>query len=86
MGPNLRNYDIYKTGLSPLPSKRVTTDANSYHPTVFVPAVSKILEKITATQLASFINKYNIIFNSHFRFRKHKSMKDTTASIINYVI
>jgi hypothetical protein len=63
----------------------VTTDAHNYCLTVLVPAMSKVLEKITVTQLVLFLNKHNIFSHSHFGFRKHKSMKDETASIISDV-
>jgi hypothetical protein len=36
-------------------------DANNYHPIIFVPALSEILEKIIATQLISFLDKHNIL-------------------------
>jgi retron-type reverse transcriptase len=70
----------------PIPKKWVTMDANNYRPITLVPAMSKVLEKITAMQLVSFINKHNIFTNSHFGFGKHKSTKDAIASIINDVI
>jgi retron-type reverse transcriptase len=48
--------------------------------------MSKVLEKITAVQLLSFINKHNIFSNYQFGFRKHKSTNDAIASIIDDVI
>jgi hypothetical protein len=46
----------------------------------------KVVGKIIATQLVSFINKHNTFRNSLIGFRKLKSIKDATALIINDVI
>jgi hypothetical protein len=70
----------------PIPKNGVTTEANNYFPITLVPAMSKVLEKIIAMQLVSFINKHNIFSNYQFGFRKHKSTNDAIVSIIDDVI
>jgi hypothetical protein len=34
-------------------------DANNYHPTTLIPTLPKILEKLTANHVFSFIKKHN---------------------------
>jgi hypothetical protein len=40
-----------KSVVIPVPKKGVTMGANNYHPITLVPAMSKVLEKITAMQI-----------------------------------
>jgi hypothetical protein len=70
----------------PIPKKGVTMEANNYCPITLVPARSKVLEKIIAMQLVSFINNHNIFSDYQFGFRKHKYTNDVIISIIDYVI
>ncbi len=46
---------------------------NNYRPISLLPAFSKILEKVVYTQVMSFINRYNILYNMQFGFRKKHS-------------
>jgi hypothetical protein len=65
---------IYKNGTK--------EDANNYCPITLVQAPSKILEKAIANRLISFLDKHPILNKSQFRFRKNKSTKDVTATIM----
>ena len=56
---------VYKNGL--------TTDPTNYRPIALLSPFSKILEKIIADQLTSFIEKHEILFPYQFGFRKRYS-------------
>jgi hypothetical protein len=68
-----------------VPRRGITTHINNYHLTTFVPAISRVSDRITVTQFVPFVNKHNLFCNSQFGFRKHKSTKDPIASIIDNV-
>jgi hypothetical protein len=59
-------------------------DAN-YHPITLVSALSKVLEKVTANQLISFLDSHNILNKSQFEFRRNKSTTDATATITEII-
>ena len=46
---------------------------DNYRPISLLPAFSKLLEKIVAQQLVKFIDKYNIIYEHQYGFRKKHS-------------
>lgn len=56
---------IFKTGDS--------ESFNNYRPISLLPAFSKILEKVVYSQTMSFLNKFNILYNLQFGFRKKHS-------------
>jgi hypothetical protein len=49
---------------------------------LFVPALSKILEKVITNRVISFLDKHNIFNKSQLGFRKNESTKDAIATII----
>jgi hypothetical protein len=64
---------IYKTGDNALFS--------NYRPISVLPVLSKILERAIYNRMTSFINKYNILSNKQFGFRKNSS---TNHALIHY--
>ena len=58
---------VYKNGLA--------TDPTHYRPIALFSSFSKILEKIIADQLTSFIEKHEILFPNQFGFRKGYSIQ-----------
>ena len=58
---------VYKNGL--------TTEPTNYRPIALLSPFSKILEKIIADQLTSFIEKHEILFPYQFGFRKGYSIQ-----------
>jgi hypothetical protein len=57
--------------------------ANNYHPITFVPALSKILEKVIANQLVSIFEKHSILNKSQFGLKKNKSTKHAVGTVID---
>ena len=55
------------------------TDLNNYRPISILPSLSKILEKILYIRLDNFFSDNNILSNSQYGFRRHRS---TTSAII----
>ena len=45
----------------------------NYRPISILPSLSKIFERLMYNRLLSFINKYNILFDCQFRFRKNRN-------------
>ena len=57
-----------------------TKEINNYHPILLLPIFSKIMEKIVAVRLNSFLELHSIIFPNQFGFRSGCS---TTHAIIS---
>jgi hypothetical protein len=60
-----------KSVVKPIYKKGTKEDANNYRPITLVPALSKVLEKVTANQLVAFLDKDNMLNKSQFGFRKN---------------
>ena len=59
--------------VTPVFKNGITTDPANYRPIAILSPFSKILEKIVSEQLNSFIEKYNILFQYQFGFRRGNS-------------
>lgn len=70
----------------PIHKKGDATNMNNYRPIAILSSFSKILEKIIANQLVSFLGKYNIISQNQFGFMKGKSTEQAIYCFINKVI
>ena len=66
--------------LSHLTKKGSTTDVNNYHPISLLSTFSKIMEKLMAVRLNSYLELYEIIYPKQFGFRAGYS---TTHSLID---
>ena len=51
----------------------------SYRPVSVLPAFSEILERVVYNRLINFLNKFNILYNNQYDFRKNGS---TTYALI----
>ena len=58
------------------------TAPKSYRPVALLPVVSKVLERVVATQLVAYMNKNNYWHPQHHAYRQHHST--TTAMISMY--
>ena len=61
-------------------------DINNYRPISNLPVVSKIFEKLTLTRLLSFVNKYSILSNSQFGFRKGKNITQAAMKLTTTIV
>jgi len=55
---------------------------DNYRPISILPALSKLLEKIVATQMIHFIEKNNILYNHQYGFRKGR---DTQQPLVHFL-
>ena len=57
--------------------------ANQYRPISLLPLVSKLLEKVVAHQLRSYLDQFSIIPKEQFAYRQHHSTEDALVYAIN---
>jgi hypothetical protein len=60
-------------------------DANSYRPISLFSSISKILERIIASRLTTFVNQNHLIPDTQFGFRKKHSTVPQLARIVDYI-
>ena len=61
-------------------------DMYDYRPISVLPCFSKILEKIIANRLLSFLLKYNILYDHQFGFIPGKSTTHAILSLVDYLV
>ena len=57
--------------------------ATQYRPISLLPRVSKLLEKVVARQLRSYLEEFSIIPKEQFAYRQHHSTEDALVYAIN---
>ncbi|CAH2215522.1 jg886, partial [Pararge aegeria aegeria] len=57
-------------------------DPSSYRPIALLPALSKIFEKTITNRVYGFLEKYNILNEAQYGFRKNRS---TTLAVFKYI-
>ena len=60
-------------------------DPNSYRPIALLPCIGKVFERIISTRLLSFLEKYDILSEHQFGFRKHYSTNHALVSIVEHI-
>lgn len=85
----------FKNGVFPDPLKQSVitpvhkggngSDVNNYRPISVLPALSKVIEKLTNTRLVNYFNKYKIISSTQFGFRQGVSTEDAVGSLTSLV-
>lgn len=60
-------------------------EASNYRPISVLPVLSKILEKIINCRLISFLNKYKLISDCQFGFRRGISTEDAIIALTSYI-
>jgi len=68
--------------IKPLYKKDDPQDPGNYRPISLLPTISKILEKVVANQIVSFLVDNDLIFSNQFGYQKKKSTK---LALINFV-
>ncbi len=58
---------------------------NNYRPISLLPAFSKILEKIVNKRLVSFLDKYNVLYQHQYGFRKNYSTIHPIIQFLNHI-
>lgn len=85
----------FKTGIFPKALKRsiitpvykngARDDANNYRPISVLPSISKIIEKLIDNRLRNYLNKFKILSNSQFGFRKGLSTQDAITELTSLI-
>ncbi len=66
--------DILKISrITPIYKSGDTNEPHNYRPISILSVFSKVLERLVCNQLDSFLEKYNIMYNYQFGFRKKHS-------------
>lgn len=68
--------------ITPIFKKGDPKSFTNYRPVSVLPVFSKILEKLMHTRIASFIDKYEILYLNQFGFREHRS---TELAVLTFV-
>ena len=58
----------------------------NYRPMSILPSLSKIMEKIIADRLISFLGKFNILYKYQFGFIPVKNTTHAISTLVDYVI
>lgn len=92
---NLANL-CFNTGVFPSALKRsiVTPvyksgdrgDVNNYRPISILTSISKIIEKLLNNRLVNFLNKFNLVSNSQYGFRKGLSTQDAILDLTSTIV
>ncbi|KAL0871538.1 hypothetical protein ABMA27_005251 [Loxostege sticticalis] len=61
-------------------------DVNNYRPISVLTSISKIIEKILNSRLVSFLDKFKIISNSQYGFRKSLSTQDAILDLTTALV
>lgn len=76
---------LKKSIVTPVHKGGETDNVNNFRPISVLPAVSKILEKLINSRLIDYLDKFNILSNTQFGFRKGKSTEDAVVALTNLV-
>ena len=58
----------------------------NYRSISILPSLSKIFERLMYNQLLSLINKYNILFDCQFGFRKNRNTEQAVLNTLNNIV
>ena len=72
--------------VSPIYKKGSTTSIINYRPISILPIFSKILEKLVAKRLQSFLDKHKMIHDNQFGFRKNHNTTSAVAFLCDEII
>lgn len=76
---------LKKSIITPVHKGGSRDDVNNYRPISVLPALSKIIEKLTNTRLVNYFNKYNILSDTQFGFRQGVSTEDAISALSSLV-
>lgn len=71
--------------VKPVFKKGEKSEMTNYRPISILPAIDKIIEKYIAEKLITFLNKYKLIDDNQYGFRKDKNTQTLLETFSNYV-
>ena len=75
--------DLKVARVSPVFKSGDRTDPGNYRPISVLPAVSKLYERVVHGQLTNYLDKYSLLSNCQFRFRKHHSTETCCLAMLD---
>ena len=79
-------WELKRAKVIPIYKQGDNTNINNYRPISILPFLSKVFEKTMYTRLNSFLNKYNILNNSQFGFRKNYSTALSATVLTDHIV
>lgn len=76
---------LKSAAVTPVYKKGDPTDIDNYRPIALVSVFSKIMEKIIADKIYTFLNKYNLISDSQHGFRPGFSTETASVECVQYI-
>ncbi|KAL1458733.1 hypothetical protein WDU94_008854 [Cyamophila willieti] len=74
---------LFKSAIiTPIHKKGPMSDLNNFRPISLLNSFSKILEKIVASRLTSYLEHYRFLTESQFGFRSHRSTSDAVSHFL----
>ena len=70
----------------PLYKNKETDKVINYQPISLLMTVSKLLEKLMYKHIYLFLNKYDVLYQSQYGFRKHRSCKQAIQELIGKIL
>jgi len=78
--------DIWKVGkVIPLPKVSGKSDISNLRPITVLPSFSKVFERILYKQIVSYLDKYNLINDCQFGFRKKRSCETAINAVLSSI-
>ena len=71
--------------ITPVHKKDDKTDINNYRPVCSLSPFSKIFEKIIHNKMINFLDKFNILSDTQYGFRKNMSTETTLLKFIDFI-
>lgn len=62
------------------------SDVNNYRPISVLTSLSKVIEKLINSRLISYLNKFNILSNSQYGFRREMSTVDAVEALTSLIV
>jgi hypothetical protein len=72
--------------VKPLYKGKCKLEINNYRPISLLPVLSKILEKLVNFRLVKFFDKYHIMYEGQYGFRKHRSTVDAILDVTGNIV
>ena len=69
----------------PIPKPGNPTKVNNYRPISLLPSPGKIIEKVVHNQLAAHLEKYEILNNHQYGFRRERSTTHAITELLNQI-
>jgi hypothetical protein len=77
--------ELKRSLVTPVHKSGNKSDPNNYRPISVLTSISKILEKLINNRLVQYLNKFNLLSNSQFGFRKGKSTEDAILNLTTLI-